>query len=394
MAKAGDDSIRAVMLYATLNSPGLHKFLKAEFVDHKLTGETMTLYEKMSFENIVLRLMDNRDFNALSENEKASMVYTDYYPESARTDERVFMDDRWNLCQELHNKLCAELHIPETLVKIVNFKETEMDDDLFEHYDPFSGIIYLNSEIKYHNCSETELVERVMHATYMHKLYCELRRNFGNLSAVDGKYRYLLCSCLNKLVALSSLTDENLPGVRREMEYNDGFSAGMLYAVFSAYNRLNKMFTEHNLYSYPGLQKYLTTFKLDRESFMSRITDEIGQENEDEDDDEDLTELDGYDELDEFEKELLEPEVEEGLLYSCAGYDMDILHIIDTSVLNEQIGKTMFPILLNEMDGCARDFYAFFGSKVTTPFKEQYEEYMSELDESGDEEEFDEDEFE
>lgn len=366
-----DKAINAIMLYSTLNSSGIKDFLNVDVKKFKRDGETLTLYENMSLENIIVRLMDNRDFKSVPDSVKREMFYTDYYPDEAKTSYDVYMDDRRNLCQELHNKLCEKLQIPETKVKFVDFRDTELDEDLFERYNPFDGILYINTMIKYSECDKTELVERVMRGTYMHQVYTELKDCFGNFSKVDGVHRYLLLSSLSKLIALSSLSDENLNGVRREMEYSDGYSAGMVYSICSTYELLHSIFEENKIYEKIDLEE----FKEQRLCYLKSLDDEEFYGEKDDDD-----EFDFPDDFGEDEDEYVS-EVEDGILYDTVGYDLDILHIIDTSVLNEQVGGVVFKVLIEEIDKCAKDFYGFFGSTVETSFAEQYAEYKRELNE-------------
>lgn len=371
------EAMQLITAYSSAKSEELDKFFYRNEKAYYENGETSTLYEDMILPNIVLRLMDNRDFKTATNEVKREMIYNDYYPEESKTDYNVYLDDRWNLCQELHNKLCKEYNITPTLIKFVNFKDTEMDYDCFEHYNPIDGIIYMNSLIDYSNCETTELAERVCQATFMHQLHMELRKNFFNLDKIDKKQRYILLSTFNKMFAFTSLSQEKAGGVRRSMEFNDGYSTGMVYSIFSTYEYLNKMFTKYKLLDHPMLRDF-------NESRVCYLESLLGEDAE-EDEDEEYSEF-GYDEED-YEDEI---DVEDGILYDTIGYDLDILYTIDTSVLNENSHKFVFNVIINEMDKCASDFYEFFGNGLKISFKDQYFDYKDSISDE-DEDEMEED---
>lgn len=365
-------AMQFISLYSSFKSEELDDFFSRNEREYYDNGETKTLYSGMSLANIVVRLMDNRNFNQMTDEVKREMIYTEYYPEEARGDFNVYMDDRWNLCQELHNKLCGELSITPTKLKFINFKESDIDHDCFVHYNPFDGVIYLNNLIEYHNCETTELAERVCQATFIHQLHMELKHNFYTIDKVDKKKRYMLLSTFNKMFAFTSLSQEKAGSVRRNMEFNDGYSAGMVYAIFATYEYLNKIFTCYKLTNHPMLGSF-------NDSRICYLESLIGNNKEEE------VEVEYY-----YEDEDDETEVVEGILYDTIGYDLDILHTIDTSVLNEDSKSFVFKVLLNEMDKCAGEFYKYFGNGLQVALKDQYQDY---IDAINDEMEEDEDEL-
>lgn len=362
-----NQELMQLMLIASLNSADIQKIINHNLSIYEKLGENLTCCSDKSVAELVVLLADKRKFSEQPDEIKKSMIKCDYYPDQLKTKDVVYADYRRSLCQELHNKVCAEYNIPATKIKVVDFKETELDHDMFEYYDPTTGVIFLNSQIDYSKCVNTELAERVLQATFRHQIYCEIKRNWKSLHELSAKQRYILLSEFVKRFAVSTLKDEKFKGVAKEVDYSDGFSSTGIYSVFVTYEYLNNLFTKHNLINNPLLED----FRTDRLSFVSSLT----QKNETSSC-EDFGELEGYDELDDFEKSLLEEDAidEESLLYDALQYDLDNLNTLETSVLGQQTGGYIFNVLLSEMNDCADDFFDFFGGKLEDEFIELYKQ--------------------
>ena len=354
-------------------SEGLKEFFKRDFSEPERSGEIFTLYEQMQIPELVLRLMDNRDFNKQPDSIRKEMVYSDYYPNQAKTSREIYLDDRRNLCQELHNKLCKYLNVPSTRVKFVDFKEeTDYDHDLFQYYDTKDGNLYINSAMEYSNCEQTEMAERVMQGTFVHEVYYKLRKNFFRLDKLKGEERYLLLSALMKEFVVNSLNEEKCKGLSKEFKFNDAYSATQIYGILSTYNYLDDMFKKLKLEKIPAVSTLINT----RIDFLSAL---IGTEEADEDNDEGLEPEIEYNEEDNSVEASMDVDEERAIIEEVLEFDYDLLYAVETSDLNMLTQGMFLDFFLEEMKECADEYYKFFGIEFDdSSFEEDYEIFRQE----------------
>lgn len=354
-------------------SEGLKEFFKRDFSEPGRSGEIFTLYEQMQIPELVLRLMDNRDFNKQPDSIRKEMVYSDYYPNQAKTSHAIYLDDRRNLCQELHNKLCKYLNVPPTRIKLVDFKEeTDYDHDLFQYYDTKDGNLYINSAMDYSNCEQTELAERVMQGTFVHEVYYKLRKNFFRLDKLKGEERYLLLSALMKEFVVNSLNEEKCKGLSKEFKFNDAYSATQIYGILSTYNYLDDMFKKLKLEKIPAVSTLINT----RIDFLTAL---IGTEEADEDNDESLEPEIEYNEEDNSVEASMDVDEERAIIEEVLEFDYDLLYAVETSDLNMLTQGMFLDFFLEEMKECADEYYKFFGIEFDdSSFEEDYEIFRQE----------------
>ena len=352
----GMSSEQFLVLNMCLNNKKIKKFFSREWDTYISSGETKTLYEKMSAPNIILRLMDNRNFIVQDNDTKKEMIYSDYYPSVAKTSLDVYYDDRRNLCQELHNKVAKELGIPETLVVLEDFKNTDMDYDMFQFYNPNTGKIHINTAIKHHECDKIELAEAVIRATYMHELYYRVRTKFLIEQDLDDKQKYLLNSLLLKLYVVETLKQNKKNKEANEIAYNDGYSSGYVYATYKAYEYLDKFIKDNKLDEKIDFSNFYECLI----SYKASLVDM--SEGSDDDEDEDYEE--DYDQRD-------------CLLYDTISFDLDLLYDVESFDLNIASDGAIVEHFLDNMSETANDFYSFFGYEVEN-FREEYEQFKDE----------------
>jgi len=345
---------------------GLQEYFKRDYNEPRNSGETFTFYEKMYLPEIFVRLMDNRNFKLQPDSIKCKMIHTDYYPQEARTSYDVYLDDRRNLCQELHNKLCKYLGIPETRVRFVNFRDTKYDFDMFTYYDTKDGCLYVNTEIDYSNCEPTELAERIMQGTFVHEIHYKLKKNLFKMDEVDAKERYLLVSALMKEFAINNLREEDYSTMAKCFDYNDGYSSSQLYAIFNTYNYIYSMLKKHGIEDMPEFK----TFCDSRQEFLTQL---IGTQEEDDNYEEFNLEFD-YNEDDESVEASLDIDTQDAIIEQSLDYDFDLLYSIETSEINKDTLGMFSDFFLEELNSSADEYYEFFGMGFRdSSFKEEFE---------------------
>lgn len=363
------------------HSEGLRNYFSRDYKMYKNDGLTKSLHDDKKAIEIVLRLMDNRNFDKMDDTTKREMVYADYYPIEAKTDKGVYLDDRRNLCQALHNKLCAELQIPETLVRLVDFRNTEMDEDLFHYYNHNTGEIFINTGLNYSECGETQLAEGVIRATFVYQLHNELKRKFKTIDKLQDKHKYLVLSLLLKTYMAESFSALGDKKKRDAFLYNDGYSSAYVYATYSTYEYLKNLFSKYNLNNIPQLEE----FNESRISYCAALTNsslEVSDEDEEEDDI-------FYDP--ENEEVSVEAEVnDEGcILDDTIDIDIDLLYDLEMSEINKMTEGEIFNILKRELDASYEDFYDMFGYVTEFGFAEEFDNYKESCEELKEAEEMD-----
>lgn len=346
----------------------LKNFFFRDLSEPQKSGLTHTFYEHMQIPEIVLRLMDNRDFNKQSNETRKEMIYSDYYPEDAKLVHAIYLDDRRNLCQELHNKVCKELHIEPTVIRIVNFKEdTNYDYDLFHFYDTKDGILYINSMINYEECEQTELAEHVLRGTFVHEVYYKLRKNFVRMDQITGHERYLMISALMKEFVVDSLAEEQCNKLMDEFRFDDVYSSTQVYGILKSYNFLDDIFKKFNLLNIPSAKTLVDT----RIDFLNAL---IGKEDEedDEDDFEDDVEVE-YDEEGNAVEVSADMEDDESIMDDVLEFDFDLLYAVENTLLNKQTHGMFAEFFFEELKSCANDYYGVFELEFDdSTFEEEY----------------------
>ena len=351
----------------TTKSCALRNLLQVDYDKDNGNGETSTLYENMSIINIILRLMDNRDFNAVSNEVKKEMIYSDYYPEQAKVLTAVYMDDRRNLCQELHNKMCKVLNIPKTKLIFTSFKQEEMDSSLFSYYDYNNGEILLNTDINYSDCEPTELAQRVIHATYEHEVYNNIKTNLLSLDKLGKKERYLVVSTLMKMFVTDNLLEGGENALANSFSNEDGCSPVCIYAVYNSYEYLYNLFNKNNL----NKLNILETFY---ESRLEFLEDLLGTEDE-------PYEIEAcFDDCGEIE-DCEDIDIKYAIIGDTMDYDMNLLYEVEHSEKNKDTKGFFYEFFKEELNDNADSFYGFFGLDMAKDeFVSEYEEFRDEYD--------------
>ena len=361
------DDKKLFLMYATLNNEEFRKYLAIDYDAHKNNGLTKSLYEHLRVPEIVARLMDNRNFQNVSDETKKKMIYSDYYPESSKVMVQVYLDDRRNLCQELHNKVCTELKIPPALVEFVNFTELGIDDYNYHYYNPREGKLYLNQEIDYSECLNTELSERVLMGTFEHELHYQLRKNYAKLETVDPKQQYVLLSILLKEFVKANLNRET--GINKsELEFDDASSPGYVYSLSSTYDYLNKVFEKYGFYDKIDLEE----FRENRAIYHTALVgDYVDEETEDDFDSECIYNA-------ESGELIAEDEIEDdvALLEHSIEFDLDMIYAVEMSEINKRMDNFFRDFFLEKMSKTANSFYSHFGYLVEYDFEDEYSEYV------------------
>ena len=355
---------QVVLMNLYLNNPEMNQYLSRDFYKQRKSGETRSLYDDKNLIEVVAKLMDNRNFKRLSSEQRREMILSDYYPEEAKDNIRVYWDDRRNLCQALHNKVCELICVPETSVRLIDFRETEFDEDLFEYYDPKEGELFLNTDLDYSKCDPTEMLQRVIRGTFLHELHYKVKTKYARLESVRPAERYALLSTLLKQATTAMLGQEECHSMRDDFQYGAGYSAEYVYAVAKTYIFLEGLFRRYGLIDSPKIEKFIE----EKETFFESLAT---QEDQESDFDPTIT----YDE----DEESVEADADcddEGILGDTMSYDMDLLYALQTSELNNNANGIYLDFFLAEMDACAPEFYSTYGLDMTTSFKEEYEMYQ------------------
>ena len=363
-----------ILLNMCYHNEGLRRYLSRDYKKFENLGLTKSLHDDKREIDIILRLMDNRNFDKADDNTKKEMVYSDYYPLESRTDKKIYMDDRRNLCQALHNKLCAGFQIPQTLVKLVGFRETEMDEDLFQFYNYQTGEIFINTDLDFAECGETELAQAVLRGTFIYQLHNELKNNFNKIDELSGRQKYLLLSLLMKTYILESFDKAGKKKERDAIQYNDGYSSAYVYATFSTYEYLNKLFEKYKLMNYPQLED----FKECRLTYLESLTNSGENESGDDEEFDDITST--YDrDADEVSAEA-DIEDEGCILDDTIDNDIDLLYEMVTSEISKITDGELFEIFKRELNESYQDFYDFFGYQTEFGFADEFENYKETCD--------------
>lgn len=354
-----------------LTGNGIMKnFFSHNFNAFEKNGETISLYKKENIPNIVLRLMDNRSFLKASKEERASMIYSDYYPQEAKTQFAVYLDDRRNLCQELHNKLCSALGIPATRVAFVMFGENNIDDDLLHYYCVDDGVLYMNANIDYSGCEPTELAEQVIRGTFMHEMHYGSIKNFTSLDKLDGTQKYLALSLVMNNFLANNYLEERKSQPHQDLVFNDYYSPTKIISIVNSYNFLDAMFKRFNLTNMKAVQPFYSA----REGFFSSFQPH-------EDADEEISDID--------EEMLLNEENELEVSADAENYttgeemlssDFSTLHEIGRTKLDKATGGFFKEFFDSELSECAHDFYSkFIEGFDENSFMEQFNEYEEDI---------------
>ena len=368
MLTAGEKQL--LLLNMCYHNSGLNNYFTRGYKLYQKPGLTKSLHDNKKMVDIVLRLMDNRDFDKMDDATKREMVYADYYPLEARTDKGVYLDDRRNLCQALHNKICESFSLPETIVKLVDFRKTDMDEDMFHFYNHNTGEIFINTGINYAECGETELAEAVIRATFIYQLHYELKNKFQNIDELPDRQKYLLLSTLMKTFVVESHNANGEYKKRDAIQYNDGCSAPYVYATFSTYEFLNRMFKIYNLTNIPQLK----TFNEHRISYLSSLNNANKSEQEEDEEFEDEENVLFDPDNDEM---IVEGEIEDDgcIMDDALDFDIDLLYETEFSKLNCVTEGELFNILKRELNSSSKDFFDFFGYATEMSFAEEYDRF-------------------
>lgn len=350
-------------------------FFSHDFNAFKNNGETKTIYGEETFPSLVLKLMDNRNFNDASTEERKGMIYSDYYSEDAKNNKSVYLDDRRNLCQELHNKLCKMLSTPPTRVAFVSFSANDIDADL-HYYCMDDGVLYIDGDTDYSEYAPTELAEQVIRGTFMHQMHYGTVKNFTSLDKLKGRERYLALSILMEQFLANSYRIEGKIQDRNDLIFNDFYSPANISSISNSYKLLDSVFRRYNLAKmkavqpfYESCDAFFSTFTIpeDEESFDTEEFDEEFDENGLEV----STEAENYT----TPEEMLE-------------FDFDVLHEIGRTELNQNTNGFFKEFFLSELCKCAHKFYSDFDETFDEEqFAQQfndYEELMEEYDEIND----------
>lgn len=354
--------------YLLLNSPEINEILNKDYIKRAKENTTPTFYTNDSFYELVFRLLLNKDFENEPDEIKTKLIYTDYYPESARTSFAVYMDDRRNLCQEFHNRLCAEFKIPRTSVRFLEFTE-DIGQDKEYFYDCYNNAIYINTKEKFHTKSNSHLLEMVTRGTYLHKLQIMISNYVKKSTDYSEAEKYVCYSTLLKQTVLVQLSEEKYFQDREALENSDEFCSADVYAIYNAYNYLEQVFDKVNLIGNP----LIGDFEEDRMSFMASLTACPDEEIMDCEYDEESGEL------------TQEGNFSTSILDDTIDYDFSLLSELKNCHLNKYTNNDLFDIFMEKLDEYAPDFYGYLGSELGDDFAGDFE-CFEEDDEEDDEE--------
>lgn len=354
--------------YLLLNSPEVNEILNKDFYKNAKDNVSPTFYVQDDFNEIVFRLLVNYDFENLDDKAKSRLIFTDYYPQESRTFYSVYLDDRRNLCQEFHNRLCAEFNIPKTSVRFLDFTE-DMGQDREYFYDVYNNAIYINTKEKLHTKGNTHLLEMVTRGTYQHKLQMMISNLVKDGDSYSDAERYVCYSTLLKQTVLVQLSEECYHQDREALETADEYCSADIYATYNAYNYLENLFDRIGVLD----NQIVGDFVDDRMSFMASLIAQPEEESEFFEFDEETEELkqEGF-----FSSALLEDTVD---------YDYSLLSELKSCHLNKYTKNDLFNIFLFKLDGTASDFYGYLGSDLGDDYRGDFLCYEEQEDESDEE---------
>lgn len=358
---------RVLTLYSVCNNGLLNKFFSRDASEYKNSGETETNFKNLETIQVILKIMENAESDAVPE-----------------------------LCQELHNRIAREQHIPETKVKFVDFKDYSLDITLFDYVDAVTGVIYLNSMMDYSNCPPTELVQRLVEATYVYDLNMKVKNHIFNVEKLNDREKYLVFSEFLKICAISNLQADGNAKTAKYFSQNDSYSAERVYANVGSYEWLDKIFKKYNLDRFEEFQEFFIqksnyyTSLIDKDLAPKSNSAEDEEYNPDDDyckvtnlSDEELAELEEYiDDEEECEEDELNddaPYEDYSLLYDALDFDMHLLNMLELSRLNRATKNAMAELFLDELDKSAKGFYGYFDYDLKKSFKERYYDYKEDI---------------
>lgn len=357
---------RVLTLYSVCNNGLLNKFFSRDAYEYQKNGETKTDFNRLATIQIILKIMENSESEAVPE-----------------------------LCQELHNRIAREQHIPETKVKFVDFKDYSLDITLFDYVDAVTGVIYINSMMDYSNCPPTELVQRVVESTYVYDLNMKVKNHIFNVGKLNDRERYLVFSEFLKICAISNLQVDGNAKTAKYFSENDSYSAERVYANVGSYEWLEKIFKKYNLDHFEEFQEFF----IQKSNYYASLIDKDlaptnnDNENEEYNSDDDYCEITNLSdeelaELEEYEDEELQdeddlnddsPYEDYSILYDALDYDMHILNMLELSRLNKATKNGMVELFLDELDKSANGFYSYFDYDLKKSFKERYYDYKEDI---------------
>ena len=144
------------------------------------------------------------------------------------------------------------------------------------------------------------------------------------------------------------------------------------------YQYLNKLFKID-----PRFNKYdLSSFNENRSTYLQSLvgTPDEEYDYDEEYEEEDYPEPNEFGEYDEEEDLIDKPLVEDnlyenGILYQTAGFDLEMLYTLETSVLNSQFSGLFSAVITELFNDTSKEFYRFFGAEVESSFKKWFTFY-------------------
>lgn len=349
----------------------MKNFFSHDFEAFKKHGDTKTIYQDESIPSLVLKLMDNRNFKEASNSERRTMIYSDYFPNEYKHYQSVYMEDRRNLCQELHNKLCSALSVPPTRVSFVKFSENGIDTDAIYFYCMDDGVLYLDADIDFSEYDPTDLGEQVIRGTFMHEMHHGTVKKFASLDKLDGVPRYLALSILMEQFLANNYRMEHKTQDRDDLVFNNYYSPVNIACTSNCYNFLDSIFKRYDLTKMKAVQPFYEA----REAFFDSFNPP--------EDEEDFTNAEDLDiELDENGLEVSADTEDYALPEEMLEYDFEVLHEIGRTKLDKNTKGFFKEFFLSELCECAHEFYSEFDESFNEDsFAERFDEYEEAMEE-------------
>lgn len=344
--------------YLLLNNEELRDILSVDFNKNAAQNVSPTFYTGDSLEDIVFKLLVNKNFNEATTEDKKKLIFSDYYPEESKILTNVYLDDRRNLCQEFHNRICEDLNIPRTSVRFLDFTE-DMGEDREYLYDPYNNVIYINTVEDFSEKSDTHLLEMVARGTYHHKLQIMISSLVKCGKDLSNAERYVCYSTLLKQTALTELSKAAYYADREALETADEFCSADVYAIYSSFNYLEKLFDGMGILENPEI----LDFEESRMSFMASLID---------------FEQKDMEEIEEFEYDEEDGSVSASgsfatnILDDTLSYDFSLLCEVRDSELNKNTNNDLFSIFIKKLEQTAPDFYGYMGSSLGDDYIENF----------------------
>ena len=343
-----------LICYLALNNEEMNAILSRDYLKPKKQGLTTTFYSADSTREIVYRLMDNRDFKEQAPEEREKMIFTNYYPKEAKQLESVYLDDRRNLCQEFHNRLCASLKIPSTQIVFSDFKNS-FDSDMFEYYDPLSGIIFLNTNLFNGQDDILQVLISLTQSTLKHQVQYKLKTMYKNFDDFSNREKYVCLSALAAECALAELTKSGAKDDRRGYEACSDYSALEVYATEQSFEILENLFTELGLSFLPEIKDFIE----EKKDFLLSLSGEDINDNNLIMDDEDE---------EEYERD--------AILNTTLCRDYTMLQEIMLSTLNQKTDGDLFEVFIGLLSENADEFYETYNFPIDARYKVQFRDFL------------------